>query len=95
MDDEQLKRLIQSAGMACFVKYYKDLINFSLSDRSLIEKILETDGYTELACSTRVLKSRQIIRAGRAGDALKRIAISSRIPAQVANTARQLLNQST
>ncbi len=92
-DDRELNRLVQSIGMACFVKYYKDFADFSRSDSIVVQKIREAEGYTECACATRVLKSRQIIRSGRARDALKRIAQSSRVPAQVANTASQLLSQ--
>jgi hypothetical protein len=54
MSDSQFKRLTQSVGVACFVKYYRDLSDFSQLDAPLIQKMREAEGYTYGACQTRV-----------------------------------------
>jgi hypothetical protein len=91
MSDSQFKRFTQSVGVACFVKYYRDLADFSLLDAPLIQKIREAEGYTNGACQTRVVKAREIIRAGRGRDVLKLAARSPRVSLATAAAARRLL----
>ena len=74
MNDHQLQRNLQSVGMACFVKYFDELANPSLPNRTVIQILRERELYTEKSCQSRVSTARSIIQAGRAADALLLIA---------------------
>lgn len=90
MNDGQLERSINSIGKACFVKYFDNFSNKSISREDLIEKLMETEGYKESGCVTRVAQARRIIDAGRSKDALIIIASSNRVPLAVSKRANQL-----
>ena len=79
--------------MACYVAYHGDLADYSNSDDTLIIRLVESEGYTRGASLTRVLKSREIIRAGRDQDALRLIALASRVAPGVAEGALQILKE--
>ena len=74
MTDQQLKRNLQSVGMACFVKYFAEFSDESLPNRSAIQILRERELYTEKSYKSRVSHARSIIQAGRAADALLLIA---------------------
>jgi len=91
MDNETLMRNLRSVGMACYVAYHDELTDFSQSDTKLIDLLVETEGYTRTASMTRVLKSREIMRAGRDRDALEMISHASRVAPAVAEEASEIL----
>ena len=73
MTDSQLERTLNSAGKGCFVKYFQQFIDGSLSNTDVAEKMQEEEGYTWKACNSRTSHARSIIKAGRAIDALDMI----------------------
>jgi len=54
------KRLIQSVGLACFIKYYEFFSDFSKSNEDIIDILMKNERYTESANRTRVNKARKI-----------------------------------
>lgn len=90
MNNEQLERSINSIGKGCFVKYFEEFSNMSISKEDLIERLMKTEGYKESGSTTRVSQARRIINAGRAKDALLIIASSNRVPASVSKLASEL-----
>ena len=90
MNDDQLDRTLQSIGMKCFVKYFHEFCNTSLSSGDLIELLMKEEGYTESGCRTRVSCARRIIQAGRAKDALIKISKSDRVEQPFADQARKI-----
>ena len=95
MTDEQLARNLRSVGMACYITYHDDLADITKTADSIISVLIEAEGYTPAASVTRVLKSRDIIRAGRDIDALKIIAAAPRVAPRVAEEALRILNAVT
>jgi len=51
-----MERYLNSVGKACFVKYYKKFANLYISHSDLVELLHKENGYTILACNTRVSK---------------------------------------
>ena len=90
MNDEQLKRSLQSIGMACFVQYFPQFSDASISNEDLIELLFREKKYMESGCRTRVSQSRRIIANGRAKDALLIVASSDRVPNDVSTAAGKL-----
>ncbi len=90
MDDNQLYRSIQSIGQECFVKYFKDFSNQSLSNEFLIELLMKNEGYKESGCITRITQARRIINSGRAKDALLKITKSKRLSKSLVSLAESL-----
>jgi len=90
MNEEQLKRSLQSIGMACFVKYFPQLSDTSMSNEDLIELLMREEKYMESGCRTRVTQSRRIIANRRAKDALLIVASSARVPDDISTAAGKL-----
>ena len=90
MDDQQLNRALRSVGMSCFIKYFRELSNLSLSNQSVGEMLMERETYTDKSCISRVSKARSIIRAGRDRDALLMIANAANVSGHTAEQARAL-----
>ena len=88
MDDQQLKRTLRLVGMVCFIKYFRELSNLSLSNQSVAEMLMEREMYTDKSCISRVSHARSIIRAGRARDALLMIAGSDNVSRCTAEKAK-------
>jgi hypothetical protein len=93
MDDEQLKRSIQSTGMGCFAKYFEAFSDAARNDDDLIDALMKIEGYEESGAQTRVLQARRVIREDRAADALKIIANSERTESWVVAKARFLVEE--
>jgi hypothetical protein len=93
MDDKQLKRTIRSIGMSCFVKYFEQYQNMAISNEDLIELLKNNEGYTDIACGTRVAHSRRIIRADRGADALLEITQSTKLEYDIIAKAKKLLQK--
>ena len=77
MNDAQLNRALQSIGKECFVTYFLKFNDHLLTNQDLCEILINERGYRPSACSTRVSKSRGIIKAGCAKNALMVIAESN------------------
>ena len=92
MNDHQLKEKLKSTGRACFVKYFQDFSNESLSRHDLIEFLIREEGYKEPATGTRISNARSIIKAGCANRALNLIVESARVPKHIRDEARRLSN---
>ena len=70
MTNQQLEHNLNSVGKGCFVKYFQQFIDSSLSNTDVAEKMQEEEGYTWKACNSRTSHARSIIKSGRAMDAL-------------------------
>lgn len=90
MNDEQLRRSLQSIGMACFVRYFPQFSDESMNNEDLIELLMRNENYMESGCRTRVTQARRIIASERAVDALLIVASSDRVPSEVSTAASRL-----
>ncbi len=90
MNNEQLRRSLQSIGMACFVRYFPQFSDEAMSNENLIELLMRNENYMESGCITRVTQARRIIASGRAVDALLIVAGSARVPSEVSAAASRL-----
>ena len=76
MNEQQLVRTLNSVGMRCFVTYFRQFCDPSLSNEDVAALLEEAEQYAATACRTRTSGARSIIRAGRGRDALTMIARS-------------------
>ena len=90
MNEQQLVGTLKSVGMRCFVKYFRQFCDPSLSNEDIAAQIEEAEGYSPTTCRSRVSSARRIIRAGRGRDALTIIA-NSRADAWIRQEAARLL----
>ena len=89
MNDQQLDRTLRSVGKECFVTYFCEFYNRSLSNEDITEILVRDTDYTDKSCRTRTRHARRIIRAERARDALNNISVSS-VPPEICRRAREL-----
>jgi hypothetical protein len=87
------KKLIESVGKECFVKYFELFRDETNSTADLIELLIRNEGYTENACRTRISKSRKIINDGFAREVLQDISGSTKLSYKVTASARDLLKK--
>ena len=87
MNDQQLKRNLQSISKEGFVKYFHLFSDFSRSNEEVVAVIKSEMDYTDKSCKSRTSHARSIIKAGRARDALIIISKSVRVPASVKDEA--------
>ena len=72
MNDETLDRVLRSIGKACFVNYFTELSDLSLSDEAVARILVKREGWDVApTLGFRVRGARRIIGAGRAKDALE------------------------
>lgn len=90
MNDAQLRRSLQSIGKACFVRYFPQFSDNSLSNADLIELLMRQEDYLETGCITRVIQARRILANERAVDALLIVASSVRVSEGVTTEASRL-----
>lgn len=76
MNEQQLVRTLNSVGMRCFITYFRQFCDSSLSNEDVAAQIKEAEHYTRTTCRNRTSGARSIIRAGRGRDALTIIANS-------------------
>jgi hypothetical protein len=95
MDDIQLKRSIQSIGMACFVKYFEAFENKKSKSEDLIDGLMKIENYDESGAKTRVSQSRRIIREDRVLDALNIIIDSKKVEEWAKSKAQFLRSKIT
>ena len=77
MNYQQLDRNLRSIGKECFVTFFKEFCDCSLSNEDVAAQIKEERGYTDKACRSRTSHARSIIKAGRAPDALDAVRLST------------------
>ena len=92
MDDQQLDRNLRSIGKECFVAFFKEFYDCSLSNEDVVAQIKEDRDYTDKSCRSRTSHARSIIKAGRALDALDviRFSMSSQVTAHTKEMAAEL-----
>ena len=90
MNEQQLVGTLKSVGMRCFVKYFRQFCDPSLSNEAVAAQIEEAEQYSRKTCRTRTSGARRIINAGRGRDALTIIA-NSRADARTRQEAARLL----
>ena len=90
MNDEQLRRSLNSIGKACFVKYFTQFSDQFLNRKDLIQLLMRQENYVKSCCITRVSQARRIIASERALDALLVVASSVRVSNKVSTQARRL-----
>ena len=90
MNEQQLVRTLNSVGMKCFVTWFRQFCDPSLSDEDVAAQIEEEEGYPPKACRARTSGARRIIRAGRGRDALT-IIVNSKADAWTRQEASRLL----
>ncbi len=87
MNDQQLKRRLQSVGKEVFVTYFCEFADPSIDAAAILKR---DRCYTEGSCKNRTSHASGIINAGRAKEAL--IIISgSRVSPQVVARTKELL----
>ena len=93
MTDKQLQDALQSMGMACFIEYYYEFCNLSLSTDYIAQLMLDDRrGWTTIL--HRATTGRRIVKAGRVEDALT-IIVGSRANAQARRQAKLYLDEIT
>lgn len=93
MNDQQLDRNLRSVGKECFVTFFNEFYDSSLSNEDVAIQIKEERGhYTDKSCRSRTSNARSIIRAGRALDALDviRSSESSQVKAHTKERAAEI-----
>ena len=76
MNEQQLVRSLNAVGMRCFITWFRQFCDPSLSNEDVAAQIEETEQYSRKACRSRTSHARSIINAGRGRDALTIIANS-------------------
>jgi hypothetical protein len=93
MDDAQLERSLQGIGKICLVKYYQTFRDRSRTDPSFLINFLMKAGVSnEAGAKIRAGYAKRIFIEGHENDALKIIVNSARVPAEIRDQARLLLN---
>lgn len=95
MNDEQLKRSLNSIGKGCFAKYFEAFNNLSISSDDLIDGLMKIENYKESGARTRVTQSRRIIKENRALDALQIVEASNNVKDWVNSKAHFLIKNNT
>ena len=90
MNDEQLDRNLRSIGKECFVTYFREFCDLTLS-KEVAAVIKSEMDYTDKSCNPRTSHARSIIKAGRDRDALIIISKSGRVPASVRDEADRII----
>ena len=90
MNDQQLDRTLRSIGKECFVTYFCKFADTSLSNKDVVEILMQDRSYKEKSCLTRTRGARRIIREGRAKDVLIKASESSRVLPEIAAKAKRL-----
>ena len=91
MTDQELQNALQSMGMACFIKYYRQFCDLSLSTDDIVQLMIQNrePWTTKLH---RAYMGRHIIQNGRREDALIRV-VGSKVNPQTRQRAEQYLNE--
>ena len=90
MNEQQLQRTLNSVGMKCFIAWFRQFCDPSLSNEDVAAQMEGAERYSRKACRGRVSGARRIIKAGRGRDALEKI-IRSNADAWTRQEAARLL----
>lgn len=93
MNQEQLKRSMQSAGMETFVKYYEAFSDHTIEEGNLVDGLMKIEQYSESSARMKVTFSRRIFDNEREADALRMVVEASRVPSWVVEKAKYLLEK--
>ena len=93
MTDQKLQNALQSMGMACFIKYYREFRDLSLSTDDIAQLMID-NRETWTTILHRAYMGRRIIQSGRKKDALTRI-MGSNASAQTRHQAEKYLDELT
>ena len=91
MDEERLKRTLQSIGMETFAKYYEAFADETIESDALVDALMKVEGYAEASAKIKVTSSRRLFAGKGELGALRLITASSRVPAWVVEKARYLI----
>ena len=91
MTDKKLQDALQSMGMACFIKYYHEFCDLSLSTDDIAQLMID-NRETWTTKLDRAYTGRRIVQSGRIEDALTRI-IGSNASVQTRRQAEKYLNE--
>lgn len=86
---DELDRLLNRVGKRIFAEYYALFADPRIADAEIVERLPHE--YTLKSRRSRTSKARRIVREGRAGEALRRIAESERTDAEATSLAVRLL----
>ena len=92
MTDQELQNALQSMGMACFIKHYRQFCHLSLTTDDIAQNMLD-NRETWTTILNRARTGRRIILSGRKRDALTRI-VGSNARLRARRQAEHLLNES-
>ena len=90
MNEQQLARTLNSVGMRCFIAWFRQFCDPSLSNEDVAAQMQEAERYSAKACRSRTSGARRIIQAGRGRDALTKI-VDSKADAWTRQEAARLL----
>ena len=90
MDEALLERRLRSIGKECFVTFFEQFRDPSLSNEQVAFLLSDERGYTAPASRTRTSGARSIIKRGRAKDALTNISLSMGVEADIRERASTL-----
>lgn len=79
MNETQLRRTLQSTGMACFIENFDLFQSGRYSKDELVEWIFEQNDFTENSCRSRVNHALRIFRKNKQIEALTIIKSSARV----------------
>ncbi len=88
MNDTELDRALRSIGMACLVDHIELFGDRRATPTEIAERLNEVTDWTAKSCRSRAGHARRIFAAGRAGDAMRLVASSSRVDPEKAEKAR-------
>lgn len=91
MIDKQLQDALQSMGLTCFIKYYRQFCDLSLSTDDIAQAMLDNHE-TWTTILHRAYMGRHIIKNGRKQDALTYI-VGSKASPQTRQQAEQYLSE--
>lgn len=91
MTDQQLLRSLRSIGFSCFVRDFESFSNAMNSHADVIETLMQTYGYDESGCKTRVSQARRIIGNNKSAGALRLIINAKKCSTEIRDMARQRL----
>lgn len=91
MDDRELRYKLSEMDMGCFVKYFREFANSKLSREYVNRMLQDYEGYTSASCAAHTDNARNIIRAGRAVDALQLVIRNPNVDYRIKEQAKAFI----
>lgn len=92
MDEMEIETLLRGIEESCFVEYFEQFSDSSISRESLAAILHEERGYALHSSFSRVDKARRIVRAGAGRQALKMVIGSRNVHEDMKWQARRLIH---